>query len=251
MALLKQIVAALWRYFTTRKKSWKFARACLYMAAGLLSGPLWLPFLTAFVEANSGISIEEPSPLLAIPVLALGALAVIIPELMESKFKYDFSSKEAIERRKQDSDYAEKIRDLLPEARFDSIVQSLGADHSIQILQSRALSDLAFEFEKADTGFIDEEMSALENQYMEALEQLQQFYATNFFYLNNGLMNDRTYLFPEGNWDRGCPTPEQERLYGRLRLELNNHLDNLSDVRTKFLKTARMKLLLSSTDCIS
>jgi len=240
------MVAALWRYFTTRKKSWKFARGCLYMAAGLLSGPLWLPFLTALIEANAGIAIDDPSPLLALPVLALGALAVIIPELMESKLKYDFSSNEAIERRKQDSDYAEKIRELLPEETFESIMGSLGADHSKLNSHSRILSNLAFELEKEDTGFIDEEMSSLEREYLKAIDQLQGFYSTHFFYLDNGLNVDRTYMFPDGNWDRGCPTPDQEKRYGRLRSELNTLLDNVTAARTSFLRQARMKMLLSN-----
>lgn len=246
MGTIKQIIKAVWNYFKNRKKSWKFARGCLILAGGLLTGPLWLPFLTAVIESNTGTDIDEPSPLLALPVLAIGGLVAVIPELIELKVKSQNSTERTAQQKVQDEEYAKKIRDLLTETRFDDFQRMFGDSHIMKEEHRGMLNDLRHELESDETGFIDASMESYAGNYLSAINQTLAFSARYFFTPNNPLIRDEFWLFPEGNWDRGAPTPEQERRYVQLTKKLNEVLDNLIAHRSEFLRHARNSLLFSN-----
>ena len=67
-------------------------------------------------------------------------------------------------------------------------------------------------------------MQAAADAYEEAIRNLLHSSAIKFFVPDNRQITKEFWMFPAGNWDRGAPTPEQEKTYGRLTRELSKHL---------------------------
>ena len=244
MVLLKQVIGVLWSYFTNRKKSWMFSKGCLVIAGGLLTGPLWLPFLAVFIESNTGKVIDEPSPLLALPVLLIGGLAAVVPELLEQRAKLEGGLREATYRKKHDREYATRIKELLPEIAFNDFLHMFGDNHIMKEQHRGTLNDLRHELESNETGFVDQYMETCAGEYLSKINETLLFSATNFFSPRDHRIMNEFWMFPEGNWDRGQPTSDQEALYGRLTRELNELLDGLIAARSNFLREARSRHLL-------
>ena len=243
MKTINNIVASIWRYFTTRKASWRFARGCLFIGGSLVAGPLWLPFLVAAIENKTAIKIEEPSPWLGVVIILIGLLAIIVPEIIDYQTKKSWANGEKREQRKQDSEYAKRVRSLLPEETFEWFLHIIGDTHTMKAKHRDMLKKLETELASPESGFIDEEMNECAIKLKKAISSVLNFSAYNFFVPNNLHIRDEFWMFPEGSWDRGAPSKEQEARYGKLRRELNEHLDNLEDRRNIFLKSARDKLL--------
>jgi len=239
----KLAVTAVWKHFISRKTSSRFAKGCLVLGGAVIAGPLWLPFLTAAIEAGMGIVIDEPSPWLGLPILAFGFFSAVLPELAEIKAKHEGTSKRVEKEQEHDSRYANKLRGLLSESDFEWMQHIIGDTHTMRKKHRDMLKALEVELASEESGFIDIEMQTCTSNLRKAITKLLNFSALKFFVPDNRLIKDEFWMFPAGNWDRGCPSPEQERTYNELSDELDGLLEDLKTCRTAFLKCARDKLL--------
>lgn len=238
----KLAIAAVWKYIISRKASSRFAKGCLILGGAVIAGPLWLPFLTAAIEASTGIVINEPSPWLGLPIIAFGFFSAVLPELAEIKAKQEGTSRRAEREHEHDSKYANKLRALLPESDFEWMLHIIGDTHTMRETHREKLKDLEVELASKESGFIDVEMQSQAENLRKAISNLLNFSALKFFVPDNPLIKDEFWMFPDGNWDRGCPGPEQEKTYTELTRQLNDLLKKLELARSAFLKCARDKL---------
>lgn len=240
----KSVVQSIWSYFVNRKSNWKFARGCLLIGGALLVGPLWVPFLIGIIETKFSVKINEPSPWLGVVVIGFGLIAILAPEILEHFSRNSSERQLSDSKKKHDAYYAKKIIALLPQDKFDWFMHMIGDTHTLREKDRDMLKHLEDEFLNDETGFIEEEMREYEGHFRDSIIKILEFSALNFFVPDNPRLSDQFWMFPAGNWDRGIPTPEQEKQYGVLRRELNSLLDDLEKNRRLFIKACRERLLL-------
>ena len=244
MSGLRDAIQSVWRYVTSRSASWKFARGCLCVGGAILAGPLWLPFVEAFIENRTGTAVNAPSPVIGVIVIALGLIPVLADRLVEATVGQQEKRRHSAKVHEHDARLAKAVRDGLGQDDFEWFLHVCGDTHTMREKHRRQLGDLEHLLASDETGFLDEDMQAAEDAYEEVIRNLLHFSAMKFFVPDNSQITDEFWMFPAGNWDRGAPTPEQEKTHGRLTRELSKHLADLGQARSNFLQKAREKMLL-------
>jgi len=238
--IFKKFIDLVIKYLFGRSAHSKLAKYSMVIGAGLLTGPIWLPFVEALVGQFFEISIDSIKPVYGVVLIFTGLVFYALVELGGLKVR-SFNEIE-IQNKKNERDRViiDLIDSAITEVNAENFLNRLISDHSYLAFESENLRRISEIIDSSLTNFHNDEISSAANDYSKASKNLMTFLGYKFF-AHGGV--ERFVLFPEGNWDRGAPNDQLEALYSKYTRELETLARIWENARSEFNRIVHASLV--------
>lgn len=228
----------------------RLALITVSVGAAILAGPVWEPYLRAFVEKAFGVKIDVPiEPLWGVLLIALGlgyhlAMTWIATQEVLGRGAWDAQAAERV--RAHDVPIFNALLAQAPENTFKNALSSIINDHAYLSTQSTILTGTYYFLDTVTNKFNDGEVQARATTLERQLDMLIDF-LTNHFSIFGPMLGGGVFRFcmePQWNIDRGGDPSHPETLqYHALGQQLTGLVHATRTAYEDLIRTGHQRLL--------
>lgn len=233
---IETLISSIWKYFKERSAHSKLAKYGLTVGAAILLGPLWQPVIIGYLSQTHNLNVDQTPTWYGLVLIVVSFIFFVLVE----RSKTSDHRKRNERKRLHDGEKLRELKDIVPNIWVEDFLSRLLSDHSYLAHDIRILRDLITYLGLTDNPFLIGPLVDAADEFVVKSAALERFMAYKFF---PGRGNDRFVMFPQGNWDRGGPAPEQEAIYIELESELEDHVEMWNNARKVLLKMALEKTI--------
>lgn len=238
--ILERVIAAFERIYPLIRPRYQNLLAWIVVVGGLgvVSGPIWAPYLRAAVNRYLGLAVPEP------PASWLGLLLVLFGLTYHFFVNYVEHLRNLVGRKKiigHDSPLYANLRQIIRDDDFFWFISDLDGDHSYRRDHARKIDDVIYFLNSPSNQFLDPKLRENGENLSHVLRELREFLGGRFFCHPQNQI-DRFCMQPEHNIDRGNPTPDQMKFYKELAENLDYLVERADSAYREFVDTAHKRL---------
>ena len=220
------------------------AKSVVFAGVALCVEPFWEPYLAAWFESKTGLSIEiEGAPWIGLLLVFMG----LAYHYVSVKYQHGELVFKSEQKKVHDSEIIENLERIASAREVRSILNWISNNDAFFQSQRDTLREAAYFLSEPENEFLDAELQQSANNFAKDLGELLNFTALNFFVYPDfklGSEDEHQFcLYPDHNVDRkGLGTKEQMAFYDEQSRLLDKLVSKAESSQKHLIRSLKERL---------